>query len=52
MDIIDNKIYIQENRTEETFQDEFDTFGILPKEVVLGFYPPTENPKEEELRFT
>jgi hypothetical protein len=39
-DIIDNKIWVQENRTEADFQDELQEFKISKEDIVIGYLEP------------
>ena len=39
-DIIDNKIWVQENRTEEDFQNELQEFQILKEDIIIGYLEP------------
>lgn len=39
-DIIEGKVWIQENNTELQIADELIDRGVLKSDIVMGFYPP------------
>lgn len=39
-DIIDGKIWLQENNTDLEIDSYLEEMGISPKEIVVGFHPP------------
>jgi len=39
-DIIDGKIWLQENNTDLEIDEYLEEMGISPKEIVVGFHPP------------
>jgi hypothetical protein len=40
--IKDGKIWLEENNTDLTFDDEFDEAGIRDEDIVIGFHSPSE----------
>ena len=41
-DIIDEKIWVQENRTEEEFEEYFEEFAIQEEDIFIGYLQPKE----------
>lgn len=47
LEIIDGKIWIQEDNTEEGIATDLERFGIPKSDIVLGFQPPSIRPYTE-----
>lgn len=47
IEIIGNKIWIQEDNTEEGVAADLEKYGIAKNEIVLGFQPPSVRPFTE-----
>ncbi|HLP87218.1 MAG TPA: XisI protein [Nostocaceae cyanobacterium] len=44
LDIIDGKIWIQDNMTERDIAQELVNLGVLKEDIVLGLHPPYKRP--------
>lgn len=47
LEIIDGKIWIQEDNTEEGIATDLERFGVPKSDIVLGFQPPNIRPYTE-----
>lgn len=47
IEIIDNKIWIQEDNTEEGIATDLEKHGVAKSDIVLGFQPPSLRPFTE-----
>jgi hypothetical protein len=45
--IRNGKIWLEENNTDLTFEEDFEEAGIRDDEIVIGFHPPEERRKME-----
>ena len=45
--IIENKIWVQENNTEEGIAADLEKYGVAKSDIVLGFQPPNVRPFTE-----